>query len=995
MRNRAVGGTCVVAVVPTSTTSPRSAPLSVVDPLPTMEVWKRHARTRAITSDAFPPVRGRRRTCCKAVARSPGMSRLVPRAPCHHCYEVDRHRIVGREDELSSLQAFVDHATRGPATLVVEGVAGIGKSTLWEAGVEHARAQGLTVLSSRPTEAEHALGHVGLVDLLEGVVDDTLSALLTPRRRALEVTLLREEASGDPVDHRTLAVAVRDVLQLQSERGPILIAVDDVQWLDPSSSRALAFALRRLDASPVSLLLARRLAERGHRSEREQGALGADGGRQIVVAPLTVGALHRLLRDRLGTSFPRQTLLRIHERSGGNPFFALELARIVPVDIDPLQPLAVPEKLEELVSARISALPASTRRALAFAAAVGTTSVSLLERAGVAADVLDTAVAAHVIERENGMIRFTHPLLSSVLYADLGEERRVVHARIAEIVEDPVLAARHIALSADTPDADVARLLDDAATVANDRGASAVTAELAEQALRLTPPDRGDDRRRRAVAAARAHLAAGEWTRARTIATDLLAETEAGPLRAEALLLLAEFEHDDLAVPVLAEALREASSDPALQAHIRVRLAFAERFRKGFTSALAGTRIAFELADRLGDDLLRFNALSQLQMLGGMVGDAETPAYAMRARELATAAGDRRLLREANILVSGMLFDSGDIEQRRAVVEHVYREWLGRDELFSARVLWDLAWLELWGGRWELAAEHAARARDVRIQYGVERNQDYIPITWIAAHRGQLELAQEESERALKLCEEQIGFHPPLLAAVPGLVALWRGDAATAATRLGEADRQAAALGWGAPDARPWTADYAEALLELGRIDEAERVIDVWETDAARLGADRVLAQGIRCRGLVAAARGAVDEAVLLLEQAVARHDEVGDAFGRGRALLALGIVLRRARQKRPAREAIQAALGGFEQLGAATWVEKARAELGRIGGRRREDGLTAAERRVAVLVAAGRTNREVAAELFLGERTVAGHLTRVYAKLGVRSRTELARRLR
>src|SRR5206468_1014795 len=262
-------------------------------------------------------------------------------------------------------------------------------------------------------------------------------------------------------------------------------------------------------------------------------------------------------------------------------------------------------------------------------------------------------------------------------------------------------------------------------------------------------------------------------------------------------------------------------------------------------------------------------------------------------------------------------------------------------------------------------------------------------------HRGQVELAAEESERALKLCEEQIGFHPPLLEAVPGLLALWRGDAATAAERLGEADRQASALGWGAPDARPWTADYAEALLELGRIDDAVRVIDLWEADATRLARERVLAHVTRCRGLVSAARGAVAEAASSLDQAAARHEEVGDAFGRARALLALGIVLRRTRQKRPAREAIHDALGGFEQLGAATWVEKARAELGRIGGRKRAEGLTAAERRVAVLVAAGRTNREVAAELFLAERTVAGHLTRVYAKLGVRSRTELARRLR
>ena len=193
---------------------------------------------------------------------------------------------------------------------------------------------------------------------------------------------------------------------------------------------------------------------------------------------------------------------------------------------------------------------------------------------------------------------------------------------------------------------------------------------------------------------------------------------------------------------------------------------------------------------------------------------------------------------------------------------------------------------------------------------------------------------------------------------------------------------------------RAWTADYAEALLELGRIDEAVRVVDAWEADAARLGRDRVLAHVTRCRGLVAAAQGAVDRAEALLQQAVARHDAVGDAFGRARALLALGIVRRRARQKRPAREAIREALAGFEQLGAASWVERARDELGSIGGRTREEGLTPAEQRVAELVAEGRTNREVAAALFLGERTVASHLTHIYAKLGVRSRTELARRL-
>jgi DNA-binding NarL/FixJ family response regulator len=267
-------------------------------------------------------------------------------------------------------------------------------------------------------------------------------------------------------------------------------------------------------------------------------------------------------------------------------------------------------------------------------------------------------------------------------------------------------------------------------------------------------------------------------------------------------------------------------------------------------------------------------------------------------------------------------------------------------------------------------------------------------MAWIAAHRGQLELASELSGRALELAEEHFALHPPQHLAVLGLVALWSGETPRAAVWLGKADQQAARLGWGEPTLRVWSADYVEALLELGRIEEAVHVLDVWMEDAERLGRAWVLAQATRCRGLVAAAQGAVDDAASLLQLAVEQHEAVGDPFGRARAQLALGVVRRRARQKRAAREAIVEALAGFEQLGAPTWAEKARGELGSIGGRKREEGLTAAERRVAVLVAEGQTNREVAAALFLGERTVASHLTHIYTKLGVRSRTELARRL-
>jgi len=410
--------------------------------------------------------------------------------------------------------------------------------------------------------------------------------------------------------------------------------------------------------------------------------------------------------------------------------------------------------------------------------------------------------------------------------------------------------------------------------------------------------------------------------------------------------------------------------------------------------ALEHARAALELAEELDDDVLRERARVVQAILGWIVGNAEAPQLPGRAHDFATAVGGEQLVQEATQAVVNTLASSSRRDEARVMLESEHREWRERDEPRSARALWGLSWVEFWAGRWALAADHAARAHDISIQYGLEVPQDHLPIALIAVHRGQLELAREHSERALELAEEQFALHPPQHLAILGLVALWSGDASAGAEWLGKADRQAAALGWGEPSIRWWSADYVELLLELGRIDDAVRVLDVWEADAKRVEREWVLAHVTRCRGLVAAAQGTVDQAASLLQDAVAQHDDVGDPFGRARALLALGIVRRRARQKRASRDAIRAALSGFEQLEAATWVENARDELGSIGGRRREEGLTAAERRVAVLVAEGRTNREVAAALFLGERTVASHLTHIYAKLGVRSRTELARKV-
>ena len=901
--------------------------------------------------------------------------------------------IVGRDQELATLRAFIDRADASCSALVLEGEPGIGKSALLLAGLEYAASQDVRVLASRPAEPEQSLAYVGIGDLFEHVLDDVLHLLSSPRRRALEGALLVEDVASDDVDSRALGLAIRDGLTALAEQHPTLVAIDDVQWFDAASTDALAFALRRLDAGRPLLLLARRTAD-GVQPSAIERAPAEERIRRLALRPLSVGALHVLLRDRVERTFARQTLLRIHERSGGNPFYAVELARALGADLDPTQPLPVPPTLEGLLRARLTGLPADTREALALAAVLGTPTPSLLRRAGVATHALDAALAAQVVVHEDDGLRFSHPLLASVLYADLADDRPRIHRRIAEVVDDPLVRARHLALAADEADPDVAVMLDDATRAAVARGAASLAAELAEHALRLTTPAESAHRRVRAFAAARAHQAAGEWTRARAIATDLLAETKLGPLRPEVLVLLSELEDDDRSVALLDEALHEAASRPALQSAIHSRLAWARRFVRGEGAAHA--RAALELADEVGDEILRERARAVRAVLAWFAGETDaTEDAAAWARHFASAVGGEHFVREATQAIVNTLAPSAKRGEARALFEYENQEWRDRDEPRAARASWGLAWVELWEGRWELAAEHAERAHDISIQYGLEMPTDHLPSAVVAVHRGQYEVARAHSERALELLDAELKTHVPQHRAVLGLVAVSDGDLPTALDRLDEADRHAAAMGWREPSVRWWTGDRIELLLELGRDHDAVELLDVWEADARRVGRDWVLAHVSRCRGLVAAARGDVAEAGGILEQAVVEHEAVGDPFGRARALLALGVVQRRLRQKRPARETIEEALEEFERIGAAGWATKARAELGRISGRTRSEGLTPAERRVAALVAEGRTNREVAAMLFLGERTVASHLNHIYAKLGVRSRTELAVRLR
>jgi DNA-binding CsgD family transcriptional regulator len=903
--------------------------------------------------------------------------------------------IVGRDDELGRIRAFLDETAEGSRALLLDGEAGIGKSTLWHGAAEEAGSRSARVLVSRPAEAERGLAFAGLSDLLEPVLDDVLLDLPPPRRTALRVALLLDEAASGAVDPRALGVAVRSVLETLAADGPLVLAIDDEHWLDRSSASALAFALRRLDG-PLTLLLARRAGD-GTEPSALAPALPSHRVERIRIGPLSVGAIQAVLSEQLDRVFARPTLMRIHETSGGNPFYALELARAIRPDLDPTQPLPVPETLEELVAARLAGLPGPTRDALALAASLGQPSLKLLRAAGAGLDALEPALDSHVVEVADGALRFTHPLLASALYQGLSAaERRRAHALLAEVVDDRVEQARHLALAADGPEQEVARSLDDAATLALGRGASATAAELAEHAVRLTPVGDRQAEHRRTIAAGRAHLAAGEVERARALARALDDLDPDGEQRVDALVFRSEIELGRLGerVALRRQALAEPSLPPELRQLLHQKLALELRFFEGRTAAEEHAHAAWELAESLGDDAVRAVSLSALALLRFIGGEPGARALAEDALSLAASAPDDPRFVDTAFCLVHMLVWTGEIDSARGLLAELERSWGERDERVSAQVSWFLALVALSAGRLDLAGHHAARAKELHGLYGRGEDEDphnYLPVALVAAYRGDLENARELAATGRALAEAHEALLPGL-AAVPGLAALWAGEADAAVDQFEEADRTADAAGWVEPCLRWWRADQVEALLELGRLEDAVAILEDWEDAAFRLSRGWALAQAGRCRGLAAAARGELDEALAVLEEAARAHESLGDPIGHARALLALGVVRRRLRQKRAARDAIEEALAIFEECEAALFAEKAGAELGRIGGRTREEGLTAAEQRVAALVVEGRTNREVAAALFLGEGTVETHLRHIYAKLGVRSRTELAR---
>jgi DNA-binding CsgD family transcriptional regulator len=897
---------------------------------------------------------------------------------------------IARGSELAVIEAFLDGPAAPLRTLVLEGDVGIGKSTLWLAGVRAAQSRTDVVLQSRPAESEQGLAYVVLGDLFRSVDAAATAALPAPQRAAFEAAVLIE-GGGGPVEPRALGMAILSLLPRLAAGHPLVIAIDDCQCIDPLSATTLGFALRRIEAVRVLLLLSRRPMPPGPTPIED--AVSLAGIERVRVGPMSVGGVQLLLGDRLAYRPSRTQLIRIHEASGGNPFYALELAGAQSPNpaTTPEAPLVVPLSLERLVSDRLTALEPATRRALLLLATHGRVPVASLPRLDLPAGSLEPAWTARIIEDDEGTIRFSHPMLPSLLYQDApAVERRAAHRQLAAIVADPTQRARHLALGAEAPDAAVSATLEAAASDALDRGLALAAADLAAQAVRLTPADDLVGRSRRALLGGRAYLAAGDADRARSIAVDIADRAPTGSDRAAALVLQADTESPSIAIPLLERALAEGGG-PELAARIHQRLTVVGRFARSPAWTDTHAQAFAALTEQLNDPALRTTALVTLALLDFDRGSGSALERAQQAHDLAARAGELDSIAEAALAIAYIHAWSRATVTARQFLEHEVHAWADRSERVRGELLAYLAMVDLFEGRWSDAIAHDRASRGSFPAESRQSPGDFFITAHVALLRGDLKTARYEALRATT--DPEAEFREDFLA-VLGTVDLREGRTAEAVERFERAEQTSDAHGQFDPSLRYWRADFADALVQAGRTDDARRLLDSWQADAVRLGRGRLVAEAVRARGLLAAAIGDLATAAQLLGEAAELHLTENDPLGRGRALLGLGTVRLRLRAKRAARDDLQAALAIFEELGAAGWAAAAHDQLARIGGRQRATGLSPAERRVAELAAAGRTNQEIATTLYLSERTVAGHLSNAYAKLGLRSRSELTRRL-
>lgn len=893
--------------------------------------------------------------------------------------------VVGRDRELERIDALLAQACGGHAgSLLLLGGPGIGKTALLEAAAE--RAEGMRVLRTHGVESELELPFAALLELLRPLLAD-IGALPEPQACALREALALAPPSGRR-DRLAVAAATMSLLLAAGEERPVLVLVDDAQWLDPSTQEALAVAARRLREASLAMLWSAR------------PTLALEGLDRLELEPLEEAAAIELARDAAPNLEPALEP-RLLELAGGNPLALLELPALLTRHAAAARPLDEPPPPgavgHHLFGSRFEALPEDARLALLTAAAARTAELRVLTdswaRLGLHERAVEPAEREGLVVLDDGRLVFRHPLVRSLAYASASApQRRLVHAALAEALVSDGGDERtwHRALATVAPDEKVAAALEQLARRAP---TSAASADALLRAARLTPATQ--DRSRRLLEAASAGRDAGRFALARELASEAL-KAAIDPLqraRAEHLLVLVEEREPAALERLLAAAGRVAALAPEQAAGMLVdaidlcaSLGLTER-------GLQAAERAVALAATGGPELRLLAALrhSDATLWSGRPLEAERlarEAAAQAERDAVDTCVPSIAVLLAETLFSGMLIDRARGVCERAISVARREGALGtlRDSLDT---LFSIEWT---AGRVLAAALASAEELELAEAFGQPRMsiQALGHAAWAAAAQGREQDCRRLVAERYALAER---LRPdPLLHPALGLLELGLGDAEAAVEAL---ERTVTVRsGRGLPSAAQWSPDVAllvEAYLRAGFVEQATHTLVGFQAEAEESGRPFALALAWRCRGLLDAD---YDHA---FARALAHHDRDVRKFEQARTRLLYGERLRRSKRRSDARGQLRNALAAFDQLGATLWSQRAQAELAATGerARRREPSsaaaLTPQELQVARLVSSGLTNRDVAVQLFVTVNTIETHLRHVFQKLGVHSRTQLA----
>lgn len=901
--------------------------------------------------------------------------------------------MIGRQRELEEGRALLAAVAEGPTALVIEGQPGIGKSTIWSAVAEEAEALGYCVLASRPSEAEAELPFAVLTDLFEAVDESAVGVLPDVQRDALEQALRRRSSSGT-VDPTSVALATLGALRTLAAARPTIVAIDDLQWIDAPSLRALGFAIRRVRGASVGLLTA-------VRSGASNGltAPGVDGAtvRRIEIAGLDERHIAELVHERTSIALTPLQLGRVVSMSGGNPFYALELA------IAGAAENRLPETLAGAVRTRLSTLSPAARGAGVVAATLGRVDETLIRR--LHGQGIDELWTAGIVDGRRGQPWFAHPLLASALIElHSPAERRAVHLALATALHDPDERALHLGRGTEDASEAVAGELEAAAGRLDARGAPETAALLADRAASLTPADDREAAFRRLLLAADLYQAAGEGRDHVLPVLEHLAEAlPTGPDRARVLVRLGWLgaQLDTMAMPESVRfqerALEDAGEAADVTAAAHAVLARLSGIGGDYRAALRHAEHAVEAGADPGANLMFPSPAGELAIARFFAGDGIDERLFAEAVELEARAGRHgEPYQSPRLQLALALLYTGRLEEARALLTELLDLSVQLGRLPStAGCLLHLTELEVRAGDLSRAELHAREFLHIDRQLRGDLSVEWYPAALVALHAGRTDDARRILTRGIEdsqAIESTIWLAHQLEAL--GHLELAAGNLAAARDALVPAIGMLRATGLGEWAVHPVHPDLIEAHVGLGELDEAEVLQAELEEYGRRLDRPWGRATAARSRALIASARGDNAAAIAAVHEALGEHERLEWPLEHARTSLVGGTLLRRAGRRREAAEMFERARSLLRPTGDPPWLSRVDVEERRLGGRRGGSGaLTPAEERIAELAGQGLRNAEIATRLYVTPKTVEATLSRVYRKLGIRSRTELARR--